>query len=856
MIPLDPTFRKVRKIKVTQSTDRGRIYSSKNVADGYVEFESLGEESLFLLLDHDPNCVAIESQPIEIPNPNQAGTKYIPDAWAKFIDGTQYLYDVKFHTFFEDLSRDPQKEAKWKDRSQIIENFCRIRSLSYKILTDNDLRSERLENILFLRKNKRVPPLLEKVEPIRKEYLAIAGGLPRLKLAQLIAGKIQIDMQEIIPSIDHLIFHDTFTLDFESRITDETILKTKPNDINTCILPLNRYFDKLAAQLKKSPPATKLNITIADPSYNAQTQREFLALPENVQGQILAKINHLKIFENEDFSSSLLQKYLQQHHLAKGTIYRWKKTFEQKGWVGLIPQDEKKGRKKGNNAQLEDLIRKVIEERYLTKIQPSIISSYRFLEIECKKVGITPCHFETFRRRIQELSPDRKVLKRRGRKAYKDEFKSLNGVFPFGKHPLDAIEIDHTVLDIILVTRDHEVPIGRPTITVAIDIFSRMIFGYYLSYDAPSSLSVGMCLYNGLSPKTSLLQKMQAKNQWPICGIPKSIICDNGKEFQGQAFLTFCQQYDIEVISNPVRSPEKKPHIERFFKTLNLAIRDDHVGGYVPPIGDKRITQYNPEKHAVMNFDEFERWFVHWLVDNYHIKPHEGIKEKEGLEISPLVRFQQGIYNSEGRTVGAPTIPANMEQLKFDVLPYYKRQLSRGGISIFGLKYNAEIIGQLIATQLSPKMKYIIRYDPRDIRELYLWVDSTKTYVEIPLKNVYHSQLKVDPKNPLDSPLSLPELNSIKRHRGSWFPVNQSELSEALVTRQKIIEESKTQTRTARAGRKRGEIVQHHRKTSTSARLRETSSEKTQQALKIDNKVDQIKGPYPIETNWGEGDLT
>lgn len=82
-----PTKIKLKKIYIkTQSTDRGTLFTAKNQSDGFIEFESLTEEGLFLLLDHDPNCINIESQPIKVKNESGKGTPYVPDAWARFKD--------------------------------------------------------------------------------------------------------------------------------------------------------------------------------------------------------------------------------------------------------------------------------------------------------------------------------------------------------------------------------------------------------------------------------------------------------------------------------------------------------------------------------------------------------------------------------------------------------------------------------------------------------------------------------------------------------------------------------------------------------------------------------------------------
>ena len=57
---------KVRRIKTAYSSDRGIFYTEKNLLEGNGEFESILEKSLYQLLDHDPNCIDMESQPIKV----------------------------------------------------------------------------------------------------------------------------------------------------------------------------------------------------------------------------------------------------------------------------------------------------------------------------------------------------------------------------------------------------------------------------------------------------------------------------------------------------------------------------------------------------------------------------------------------------------------------------------------------------------------------------------------------------------------------------------------------------------------------------------------------------------------------
>jgi putative transposase len=56
--------------------------------------------------------------------------------------------------------------------------------------------------------------------------------------------------------------------------------------------------------------------------------------------------------------------------------------------------------------------------------------------------------------------------------------------------PLDLMQIDHTLVDVIIVDEEDRLPIGRPWLTLAIDIASRAVAGFTVSLDPPSTVSV------------------------------------------------------------------------------------------------------------------------------------------------------------------------------------------------------------------------------------------------------------------------------------------------------------------------------------------------------------------------------
>ena len=60
--------------------------------------------------------------------------------------------------------------------------------------------------------------------------------------------------------------------------------------------------------------------------------------------------------------------------------------------------------------------------------------------------------------------------------------------------PLELIQIDHTPVDVLVLTDDRQTILGRPWLTVAIDVATRCVLGIYLSMDAPSAVSVSLCI--------------------------------------------------------------------------------------------------------------------------------------------------------------------------------------------------------------------------------------------------------------------------------------------------------------------------------------------------------------------------
>jgi putative transposase len=85
--------------------------------------------------------------------------------------------------------------------------------------------------------------------------------------------------------------------------------------------------------------------------------------------------------------------------------------------------------------------------------------------------------------------------------------------------PLEIVQIDHTEVDVIVVDEQSRHEIGRPWITLAVDVLTRMVTGFHLSLDAPSGVSIGLCLLHAVYDKTSWLAERDIDASWPVAGL-------------------------------------------------------------------------------------------------------------------------------------------------------------------------------------------------------------------------------------------------------------------------------------------------------------------------------------------------
>lgn len=188
----------------------------------------------------------------------------------------------------------------------------------------------------------------------------------------------------------------------------------------------------------------------------------------------------------------------------------------------------------------EEIVSLVIEQVYLTRQRPSVPHVGTEIIARCRDAGMAAPHPNTIRRRLARL-PEQVQAKRRYGSPAARVLEPLAGNFPTPESALGVVQIDHTKVDVILVEDLTRQPVGRPWITLASDVFSRMIAGFYVSFDPPGAMSTGLCLAHAILPKSIWLAQYGITTPWPICGRMQTLHLDHAKEFHGTMLDRACQ---------------------------------------------------------------------------------------------------------------------------------------------------------------------------------------------------------------------------------------------------------------------------------------------------------------------------
>jgi putative transposase len=391
---------------------------------------------------------------------------------------------------------------------------------------------------------------------------------------------------------------------------------------------------------------------------------------------------------------------------TKTMRYWWQRYCEDPRTSTLI--DKKPGRKPGSRflaAQQEAIIDEELQSVHLVDQKPDLSATTNAIEARCHLLDIPAPSGSTIRRRMQALHKGYVLIKRHGRKRYCERFRPVPNHLA-AKSKMEIVEIDHTLADVILVSDDAlRLPLGRPWITLAVCVATRMVVGVYVSFEAPSAVSLAMCILSMLMPKEQIVSHwgLVLHADWLGSGTARENLLDNGKEMHGIGMQRGCAEYGMSLRYRPVRTPHWGGHIERLIGTMMGRLR------LIPGATQRDVRERDNKKveaQACMTLDEFRQWLITEITTQYHQKVHRQ------LDTTPNQKWKE-LAGDE------PPVKewTEEEMLRCFVhfLPYEEHPITRTGIEHRKLRYWDDRLIPFIADG----NEYDIRYDPRDIRRVY-----------------------------------------------------------------------------------------------------------------------------------------
>lgn len=490
--------------------------------------------------------------------------------------------------------------------------------------------------------------------------------------------------------------------------------------------------------------AGQLRMPDPDPAHAAQVYRRPLAdLPSHIQSKVSTRMAYLDAIREagqipltpyhlSPLISEVAQRINDPRPPSAITLYRWNRDYRFVQDIrALIPRfDRRGGTGTRQSERVCELAVEAAEEAFRASPSATIKSIYSRLEGKIRA--------ENAKRLPDDqlcLPSLRTVYRLFGRLEAYDQTRLAEG-----KHVADRryrvakagpavagilvrVEVDHTPLDLFLVDEITGLPLGRPVLTLFIDVFSRFPVGYYLSFGGTSAAAVVGGLRHAILPKTpvkEVIPDLPVEHAWPCYGLIASLVVDNGLEFYSKALDSVAMDLGMSITYCPKRQPWFKGTIERFLKTINYFLTHQLPGTSLARLEDRG--DYDSQKHALLTLAEFRHLLEKWLLDVYAQTIHRGIGT------TPWAKWQEGLKRH------TPELPGSLDDLQRRIGMAEERTLRRDGIVLKGIRYAGPDLDPILRAWGSG-VKVRLVYDPEDLGSLQVWAPEQQDPVTVPALN-------------------------------------------------------------------------------------------------------------------------
>jgi putative transposase len=411
---------------------------------------------------------------------------------------------------------------------------------------------------------------------------------------------------------------------------------------------------------------------------------------------------------------------------SASTVMQWWRRIEIAGGNNhaAVNLNAVRSQPKRLSAAVESVIARTIKAEYCNRERRSMTHVVALATQQLRSLadagtlpeGAAKVSLTTVSRRVAEIDGFALDASRYGpafaRRKWRESYRGVHATRAF-----ERFEVDHTLLDIVVVCDRTGLPLGRPTITVIVDAYSGYVVSFFISFWGTGIAPTLSALKQAILPKDQFTREaFGLENEWLGYGICEQLVVDNGLEFHSPQFLRVAAMLNSDVKFCAVRQPWMKPVIERTMGTLN---------SYLPAQGrvERRIDNYlpiNPDQSAAITFSALCLGLLKAFVDVH------AFEVNDRKLATPYELFEDSIQR-----VPPPNLPADLSQLEVLVAPSKELTASGEGVIFEYLRYNSREL-QAMRRRVGERFRATVKLQYEDLGTVFVQDPMTKRWLQVP----------------------------------------------------------------------------------------------------------------------------
>ncbi|MFW9996003.1 MAG: hypothetical protein ACFFD4_28440 [Candidatus Odinarchaeota archaeon] len=820
--------------------------------------ESILEMRLHVLLEYEKRVSAYEYQAVpeskdgqfrklEYYTQNNVLEEWVPDASVIWTHLDPWIIEVKT---IKELANDLKKlQNKFRQTSERVKE----QGFFFYVFTDAHLLdSFRVDNLLDLESQ-----IGYQTAECINAVLRCFDLKNTWTTAELQENLDEFSNNEVLASICFLIYDCQLFIDLDEEFTHHTpIAKDSSLDV-----PLDKWFERYNWEKDCRKLLDEESLVVVDKTQYSEIEHECYEKRKQIVLDKKQGLTEYQISLNHGVSVSWIHKLWKRSKQGRDLDALWrtpgsgrpkqilfdidedhKPVFPDPEFEKVIAFYENSVRPNPTQCWKKYLYHKRILAYELGFVDDTS-TAYRKLKNALKKHDLDVVRKKVFLHELDRYTSEYKqrvLMKREGAKAGLKAIRNITGTTPMMNYIGQMGQIDHSAGDVLPIVpftiyqEQSELKsrykvkahyMERPSITVVLDIHTRVVLGYAFRYRKPSRGTTFMALRRTVLGKVNPLLKESEQRKvstaekilkgfrsmlpmklitestlrkieyefdpardkaglryvadwWDsIRVMPRLLHTDNGSDFTSKDVEDWTRDYGIKLSFRPVGGANYGGHVERVLRTLN------EQGFHILPGTTKGSTDrrgdYPSEKEAVYTFEQLEAIFL-LITLKYHVTPHNTIG------IPPVEAWYRAVSQGHNLLPFELSDEKTIREFAYNTLPRkIPSYIENKGIKINDIIYNYEkqVKNDKSWTDIYKKgSKIDIRYDTSDVR--FVWwknpvfnrsVRAWASKIRINNREYGMNKLRRLP------PLSLLQYKDLKA--ANRLPIDKSEFYEELENR-------------------------------------------------------------------------